>query len=74
MALLTAREQGQPQQESEAKTLAFRKLRRALIGTQRNTAIGLRDDSTISDTVLQDVQKALDLEEQRLILEEEDTV
>ena len=72
-ALLPAREQGQPQEESEAKMLAFRKLRRALIDTQRSTAIGLRDDSTISDGVLQDVQKALDLEEQRLILEEEDT-
>ncbi len=54
--------------------MAFRKLRRELIDRQRDTAISLRDDSTISDMVLQSVQKALDLEEQRLILEEEDTV
>lgn len=51
--------------------MAFRRLRRALIDTQRDTAIGLRDDGTISDGVLQSVQKALDLEEQRLILEED---
>ena len=70
-ALLTAREQGQPEEESEAKMLAFRRLRRALIDTQRETAISLRDDGTIGDGVLQSVQKALDLEEQRLILEEE---
>ena len=71
-AQFAAREQGQPEEESEAKTLAFRKLRRELIDTQRETAIGLRDDGTISDTVLQKVQRALDLEEQRLLLEEED--
>ena len=67
-----AREQGQPEEESEAKTLAFRRLRRGLIDTQRDTAIKLRDDGTISDTVLQAAQRALDLEEQRLIMEEED--
>ena len=72
-AQFAGREQGQPEEESEAKTLAFRRLRRALIDTQRETAIGLRDDGTIGDGVLQSVQGALDLEEQRLILEEEDT-
>ncbi len=70
-AQFAGREQGQPEEESEARTLAFRKLRRELIDTQRGVAIGLRDDGTISDPVLQSVQKGLDLEEQRLLLEED---
>ena len=41
-----------------------------MVAAERQTVVGLRDDGTISDDVLQRVQKALDLEEQRLELEE----
>ncbi len=55
--------------EEWASTL--RRVRREMVEAERETVIGLRDDGTISDEVLQRVQQALDLDERRLGLEED---
>ncbi len=61
---------GSGDQEREAQAVALHHLRREMVAAERQTVVGLRDNGTISDSVLQRIQKALDLEEQRLELEE----
>lgn len=60
---------GDAGREEWASTL--RRVRREMVEAERKTVIGLRDDGTISDEVLQHVQQALDLDERRLGLEED---
>jgi len=60
---------GDAGREEWASTL--RRVRREMVEAERGTVIGLRDDGTISDEVLQRVQQALDLDERRLGLEED---
>jgi Na+/H+ antiporter len=53
----------QPTLELRAQYTA---LRLALIGQERETVLRLRDESTIDDIVLRQIQRALDIEEERL--------
>jgi len=69
-ARFAARADGSGDQERESQAVALHHLRREMVAAERKTVVGLRDDGTISDGVLQRIQKALDLEEQRLELEE----
>ena len=56
----------------EAQGKVLRRLHREIVDIKRRTVIGLRDDGTIGDTVLQRLQRTLDLEEQRLTLDGDD--
>ena len=69
-ARFAARADGSGDQERESRAVALHHLRREMVAAERKTVVGLRDDGTISDGVLQRIQRALDLEEQRLELEE----
>ena len=70
-ARYAARADGDGDAEREASASALRRLRRKMVEAERRTVVGLRDDGTISDEVLQRIQQALDLDEQRLGLEED---
>ncbi len=69
-ARFAARADGRGGAERESEAMTPHHMRREMVAAERQTVVGLRDDGTISDGVLQRVQKALDLEEQRLELEE----
>ena len=66
-----ARADGDGDAEREEWADALRRVRREMVEAERRTVVGLRDDGTISDEVLQRVQRALDLDEQRLGEDEE---
>lgn len=66
-----ARADGDGDNEREEWASSLRHLRREMVEAERRTVVGLRDDGTISDEVLQLIQRALDLDEQRLGLEED---
>lgn len=68
---LEARCAGDADGDGDAWAAGYRRLMREMVAAERQTVVGLRDDSVISDDVLQDVQRLLDLEEQRLTAEEE---
>ena len=66
-----ARRSGDANEEYEARATIYRRLRKAILTAERQTVVGLRDASAISDDVMLRLQRMLDLEEQRLALEEE---
>jgi Na+/H+ antiporter len=66
-----ARADGEGDSEREEWASTLRRVRRRMVEAERDTVIGLRDDGTISDEVLQRIQQALDLDERRLGLEED---
>ncbi|MGI4792269.1 MAG: Na+/H+ antiporter [Janthinobacterium lividum] len=70
-ARFAARVEGTGDAERESWAAALHRLRGEMITAERQTVVSLRDDGTISDTVLQRVQRSLDLEEQRLGMEED---
>jgi CPA1 family monovalent cation:H+ antiporter len=53
-------------QEDAADAAAHERLRREVLSAQRAALLRLRDEGAISDEVLRDVQRDLDLEEARL--------
>jgi monovalent cation/hydrogen antiporter len=70
IAMAAGRVDGQPVVEVEPSpgaieppTLAFRRLRRAMIDAEREVFVGARDSGRIDDEVLTRVQRELDLEE-----------
>ncbi len=67
-----ARTQGTVHAGYEARAAVYRRLRCEVVDAERRTVVGLRDESAISDEVMQQLQRTLDLEEQRLETEEED--
>lgn len=69
---LEARTLGDANEAYEARAGAYRRLRQEILRAERETVVGLRDGSAISDDVMRRLLRALDLEEQRLTLEEED--
>ena len=66
-----ARTQGSANKEYETRATIYRRLRKEILMAERETVVGLRDASAISDDVMLRLQRMLDLEEQRLALEEE---
>jgi Na+/H+ antiporter len=70
-ARFSARADGNGDEERESWAATLHRLRREMITAERRTVISLRDDGTISDDVLQRIQRALDLEEQQLGMEDE---
>lgn len=69
---LLSRSRGEGDEGAQTRAAAFRRLRQELVSAERRTVIGLRDTAEISDGVLHRIQQTLDLEEQRLAMEEED--
>ena len=69
---LEARCTGDGDDEGETRAAAYRQMRQELVTAERQTVVALRDDFVISDSVLHRIQRTLDLEEQRLAMEEED--
>ena len=69
---LEARTQGNANEGYEARAATYRHLRNEILTAERETVVGLRDSSAISDDVMLRLQKSLDLEEQRLATEEDD--
>ena len=67
-----ARTQGTVHEGYETRAAVYRRLRREVVDAERRTVVGLRDESAISDDVMQHLQRTLDLEEQRLETEEEE--
>ena len=72
-ARFAARADGSGDKEREDWAATLHRLRGEMIAAERRTVVCLRDDNTISDDVLQRIQKALDLEEQRLGMEDDRT-
>ena len=70
-ARYAARADGDSDSEREKWASTLRQVRREMAEAERDTVIGLRDDGTISDEVLQRIQQALDLDERRLGMEED---
>ena len=70
-ARYAARADGDGDAEREQWASTLHRVRREMVDAERETVIGLRDDGTIGDEVLQRVQQALDLDERRLGLEED---
>jgi CPA1 family monovalent cation:H+ antiporter len=54
---------GQGPEQGETPSQVYRRLRRAMVGAERETFLRLRDDGRIDDEVLRRVQRDLDLEE-----------
>ncbi len=67
-----ARTRGNVNEGYEQRAAIFLRLRHEIVNAERRTVVGLRDASAISDDVMLRLQRALDLEEQRLAAEEED--
>lgn len=70
-ARFAARVSGTEDEARENWASTLRRLRGEMLTAERQAVVGLRDDGTISDDVLQKVQRSLDLSEQWLGLEEE---
>lgn len=51
---------------NDEQVLAFQRLQREVVSTERQTVVRLRNQGVISDTVLQRIERELDLEEARL--------
>ena len=68
--LLSAQADGNTTTERQAVVLAYRKLRRDLLGVERQTLVDLRDCAAINDETLRRIQRDLDLEEVRLQTDE----
>ena len=66
-----ARTRGDANEDYEARAATYRRLRHEIVNAERKTVVSLRDASAISDAVMRRLQRALDLEEQRLATEEE---
>lgn len=66
-----ARTQGSANEDYEKRATTYRRLRREILEAERKTVVELRDRSAISDDVMLPLQRALDLEEQRLAAEED---
>ena len=66
-----ARTSGSANKEYEERAAIYRRLRHEIVNAERKTVVSLRDTSAISDNVMQRLQRALDLDEQRLAAEEE---
>ena len=62
----TARYQGQDDDGVEEQSARYQRLRRELLEAERSTVLGLRNDGTIKEDVLQRVLRDIDLEESRL--------
>lgn len=71
-ARFAARVDGNGDREREDWATSLHYIRREMLAAERRTVVALRDDGTISDDVLQRVQHTLDLDEQRLGIEESD--
>ena len=67
-----ARTQGSADAGYETRAAVYRRLRREVVDAERRTVVSLRDQSAISDELMQRLQRTLDLEEQRLETEEDD--
>jgi Na+/H+ antiporter len=50
----------------EERSLAFQRARRELLEAERDAIVGLRDDGHIGDDVMHEVERDLDLEDERL--------
>ena len=66
-----ARTQGSADAGYETRAAVYRRLRREVVDAERRTVVSLRDQSAISDELMQRLQRTLDLEEQRLETEED---
>jgi len=53
------------------RTVTYRRLRCEILGAERKTVVRLRDESAISNDVMLRLQRALDLDEQRMATEED---
>ena len=67
-----ARTKGTVHAGYEERATVYRRLRREVVDAERRTVVRLRDQSAISDELMQRLQRTLDLEEQRLATEEDD--
>lgn len=66
-----ARTLGSANEDYETRAVIYRRLRYEILKAERQTVVSLRDASAISDDVMLRLQRALDLEEQRLATEED---
>jgi Na+/H+ antiporter len=55
----------------EERSQAYQRVQRELLEAERNAVVGLRDEGHIGDDVMRDVERDLDLEDERLDVESE---
>jgi CPA1 family monovalent cation:H+ antiporter len=61
-----ARYEGADEDGAEERSIQYQRLRRELLDAERQAVLALRNDGTITEEVMQRVQRDIDLEDSRL--------
>ena len=61
-----ARYEGIDEEGVEERSADYQRLRRELLNAERDAVVGLRNEGTITEEVMQRVQRDIDLEDSRL--------
>jgi hypothetical protein len=72
LRVMDAERDGDDDESSLQLRAQYRALRLALIGQKRETVLRLRDERRIDNTVLRQIQRTLDIEEERLSRQRDD--